>query len=450
MITACLSGAVLPGNADAIAEYESAVRAFLQHRPAMPYLLKALALDPELLAAHIMKGFYNVLLARRETMAQARIDLAGVRGTLVLNGVSPRDKSLTGALALSAAGYFDQSIAVLRDVVTREPHDLLSIKLVHSLQFMAGRSQEMAGFTASVLPAWRENAPGYGHVLGCHAFGLGETGQFHKAEAAATAALNYNGQDLWAMHALAHVYEMNGRNREGIIWVESARDLWRDAPNFSFHLAWHLALFNLNLGKCDRALAIYDRDIRAIKSEDFRDIANAVSLLWRLRQEGVDVGDRFDELADIAGRRSSDTTLVFACLHNLLSLIAVGQMDGAEKLVAEMADPCNGASGMQAEVAREIGLPLARTLLTLGNGGQFKEDFGGLASRLPLLGGSHAQRDVFLGALTLMAADAGDRAALDVLLGYRHSLRREDRFLHFVEGRARQSAARHVTSRFVA
>jgi YHS domain-containing protein len=52
-----------------------------------------------------------------------------------------------------------------------------------------------------------------------------------------------------------------------------------------------------------------------------------------------------------------------------------------------------------------------------------------LARRLPRLGGSHAQRDVFLRSLAELAARRRDHAGLDAILGLRRRLKREDRFV---------------------
>jgi hypothetical protein len=55
-------------------------------------------------------------------------------------------------------------------------------------------------------------------------------------------------------------------------------------------------------------------------------------------------------------------------------------------------------------------------------------DLSRLVEHLPRLGGSHAQRDVFVRTLALMAADRGDRGALARILGARRRLKRDDRF----------------------
>ncbi len=434
MISDRFGGVHDPAMREAIGDYELAVRAFLRHRPSMASLDLALMHQTDFLAPRLLKGFFNLLLARRETLAAVREDIPFIKARAVHAPASDRDVVMADVLALAVEGDSEAAIAQLRTFAEANPHDLLIIKLVHALQFITGRSEEMAGFTARMLHHWSPNSEGYGYLLGCHAFGLEEHGTFAEAEAAATASLHYDRQDLWAMHALAHVYEMNGRNREGIIWVESARELWCDAPNFSFHLAWHLALFNHNAGKTNRALEIYDLDVRASKSEDFRDIANAASLLWRLRQDGVDVGRRFEELAAIAECRRDDVTLIFGTLHHLLSLLAAGKFEAARELLSSIESTGKQSTGTQARVAREIGAPLARSLLAVATGERPIDNIAQMVSCLPQLGGSNTQRDVFMRELAMLSIGRGDQKSLDVVLGQRHLNRREDRFFQFVQG----------------
>lgn len=45
-------------------------------------------------------------------------------------------------------------------------------------------------------------------MLAMHAFGLVETGSYALAEERADVALAMQSTDIWAVHAMAHVYEM--------------------------------------------------------------------------------------------------------------------------------------------------------------------------------------------------------------------------------------------------
>lgn len=49
---------------------------------------------------------------------------------------------------------------------------------------------------------------GYGNALGMHAFGLVENGSYSFAEEQADMAMGKQPKDMWAVHAMSHVYEM--------------------------------------------------------------------------------------------------------------------------------------------------------------------------------------------------------------------------------------------------
>jgi hypothetical protein len=222
---------------------------------------------------------------------------------------------------------------------------------------------------------------------------------------------------------------MTGRATDGIAWIEGLRAAWRDCNSFAYHLSWHLALFHLERGEHARVLDVYDTEVRPDRSEDTRDYGNAVSLLWRLRQHGVAVGDRWDELADIARRRRHETTLIFVALHRLLALLAVGDTAAADELVAALDAAALGA-GEQAAVAASFGARLARTLRATAGTAPLTD----LAGRLSPLGGSHAQRDVFVRSLALLAGACGDAAAQAEILAARRRLKRDDVFLGLLAG----------------
>jgi hypothetical protein len=67
--------------------------------------------------------------------------------------------------------------------------------------------------------------------------------------------------------------------------------------------------------------------------------------------------------------------------------------------------------------------------------------FDHLARATPQLGGSHAQRDVFVRTLAMIAAEHGDRAAVEQIVGQRARLKREDRFVGLVMARLDTAAA---------
>ena len=130
-----------------------------------------------------------------------------------------------------------------------------------------------------------------------YAYALEECGAYADAERWGRQAVERNPGDLWAIHSVAHVLEMQGRSAEGVKWLDYTPQQWADKNPFKAHVWWHAALFFLGQGDYDRALDLYDRALCSVNSETYIDVSNQAALLKRLQFSGVDIGDRWDALA---------------------------------------------------------------------------------------------------------------------------------------------------------
>lgn len=352
--------------------------------------------------------------------AQDAVTMAG--------GGTAFERVLSSALDSASAGRLKRAAHHLEEHLVAHPEDLLAIKLAHALRFMTGQSGHMEKTSAGVLPSWSPAMPGYGFVLGCRAFALEEGGRLREAEVVGRLAFAHERDDFWALHAVAHVMEMSGRTREGRAWLGAVRQRWGVCGAFGQHLLWHLALFHLSDGDCEGALELYDAGIQPARDGDFRDFSNAVALLRRLEQHGVDVEGRWDMLHEIAYERRLDCTYAFASLHYLLALVGAGDDAGARECLAQMRRRSRGDANDQSTVLARVGVPLGELLLSADVRPWRRQHLERLARDLPLLGGSRAQQDLFLRSLLLMAAQAGGAAALHRLCEIRCAQRVEDRF----------------------
>ena len=201
---------------------------------------------------------------------------------------------------------------------------------------------------------------------------------------------------------------MTGDSAGGLAWLAANEGGWAHCNNFRFHVWWHKALMHLDQGDTGAALALYDTQVRAERTDDYRDIANATSLLMRLELEGVGIGERWEELADLAERRCEDGCLIFADLHYLLALVGGDRKEAARRLVARIVRDGTGAATDLGRRCADPGRAAAEGLEAFGEGA-FARAFDRLAAARDALqraGGSHAQRDVF----ERLTIDAGIRA----------------------------------------
>jgi hypothetical protein len=412
---------------EARAAFETAQRAFAGHRPQTAFAIGAsLSADPHHIPALALKGFGQVLLARAELGAEAHDTFTAATAAVNESADTTTDeRALVSALRHATEGNLRRSADVLDTSFADRPATLLPFKLAHQLRFMAGDRAGMLKASRRMLRAWEETAPGAGFMLGCHAFALEEHGRFEEAERAGRLAVELDADDAWGLHAVSHVFEMRGETARGIAWLEQSRLTWSGCNNFAFHVAWHLALYHLERGDHARVLSLYDEDVRPTQTDDFRDVSNAVSLLWRLEAHGVDVGDRWAHLSEVLLNRQSDATLAFASLHTLAGLLAIGDDTAADHVVAAIRRRAAG-SDEQAAVARDIALPIAALMAGARILGA-RATVLSIADRLVELGGSNAQRDFFLLWVARHCAASGDRDGADRLLRVRRTFRRDDR-----------------------
>lgn len=418
---------------EAQSAFENAVFGLATHRPNTAVSLQAtLAADPDHVSAHALKGFANLVLGRSELLPAAKTALLDAHRALAMkHGGSVDERILVDALTVASEGEFCRAADLLDAGFAMRPATFLPFKLSHALRFMAGDHAGMLASSGRAVAHLDLMTPAAGFVLGCHAFSLEEHGRYEEALKIGQRAVAIQPDDAWGLHAVSHVFEMRGDTRRGIDWLENSRGAWSRCNNFSFHMAWHLGLLHLERGDHDRVLQIYDDEVRPQQTDDFRDMANAVSLLWRLEQSGVHVADRWVDLAQVANRRRADTTLVFAALHNLAAMVAVGDRAGISELVSEIDRKALG-QGDQARVAAEIGAPMARILAGFDAPAD-RQIIDRIVSNLPKIGGSNAQRDFFVLALAKAAGNGGDGATVSRIGRVRQQLKADDRLFQSIE-----------------
>lgn len=392
-------------TANAVEDWNGMIRAFLAHGTATPQCLGAvLTAEPNFAMGHAARGLFSLMMGRRELVQTAKEALLAARSS---DAANPRERAWIDALDAWLADKPSDAVAAMERTLQAYPADTLSAKVSHGIRFILGDAQGMRRSIERVLPAHDKDHPLRGFALGCHAFTLEETGEYDNAEQAGRSGLELTPDDAWGLHAVAHVFDMTARPDLGIDLIENNTAAWDHCNNFRYHVWWHKALLHMDRGELDVALGLYDAQIRSDKTDDYRDISNATSLLLRLELEGMEVGPRWAELADIAERRTDDGCVVFADLHYMLALAGASRPDAQRAMTARFARDAKSSGEMPARYA-DPGVAAASGLNAFAEG-RYDAAFSDLASARPnmqSIGGSHAQRDVF----ERLTIDAGLRA----------------------------------------
>ena len=162
------------------------------------------------------------------------------------------------------------------------------------------------------------------------------------------------------------------------------------------HNWWHKALFHISLGDQQAVFDAYDHHVWGIEPTYSQDQVGAVSLLARMEIAGLDVGNRWQQLAEYLRPRARDTIQPFLTLQYLYGLARADYAE-ADTLLAEIEEKARSSDAFDRLVWRDVALPAARGVYA-----HARRDWANAARYLTIanprmteIGGSHAQRDLF-------------------------------------------------------
>jgi tetratricopeptide (TPR) repeat protein len=421
---------ITTASAKAASAFDHLVTGYLTFRADTPDRLSALLeADPDFALAHCMKGYF-AMLAFKQSVVPIAVEEARTAASLAADA-SARERSHIAALTAWVEGELDRAIALWESILRTHPHDVVAFRLAHFVNFWLGRPQDMVASVEGVMPAWSEDIPGYSSILACRCFAQEEAGNYLAAEPSGRRAIELDRGDLWAAHAVAHVMEMQGRRSEGIEWLTTLAPNWEGSHNLQHHLWWHCAVFKLEDGDHAAVLELYDTRFRnlaaplTVASPDvYIDVQNAASMLFRVQRLGVDVGNRWEELADKAETRIGDCQSAFTLPHWMMALTATGRTAAAQRMMEAMRAFAKGR-GTVPPIVRDYVLPIAEAQVARAAGRHaeavalMRPIIGGMYR----LGGSHLQQDVleqlFVDAALKAGSTADIRLALERVAGRR-------------------------------
>jgi tetratricopeptide (TPR) repeat protein len=368
------------------------------YEPPIEDLDRAIAEDPGWTLPHVMVAGFLASLTEPSLLADARGRLAVAQA--LADRAPPRERAHLEAVDHLLAGRPAAACKLWDAILIDHPRDALALQWAHLWDFHRGDAINLRARPARCLPEWSESDPLFPHVLALHAFGLEENNLHAQAEEAGRRALALEPRAPWAVHAVAHVMEMQGRFDDGTAWLRQHQPGWAEGNGFSAHLWWHMGLFRLEGLDEAGVLRLLDTHLAGGALQITIQRLDAASMLWRLHVLGADVSARSAALLDAwplpdehAGHHA------FNDLHAVLAMLAAGEPARADAWVARCAQRALSAepagNGNHA-VAREIGLPLMRGLLAYGRG-EFDaaaHALYALRGQLGRIGGSQAQRDL--------------------------------------------------------
>jgi len=392
--------------------YDKALREYQSYRgDALATIDEALRRDPDFVRGHLLRAIVLGTFAERRFAEQARVSV--VSAEALARRATKTELGLTRAARCLVDGWWAHACRTLDAVLTEDPLDALAVQAAHLLDFYRGDTLNLRNRIARVLPEWSKEVPGYSYVLGMYAFGLEENHEYARAEETALRALALEEDDAWAIHAVAHVMEMQGRVDEGITWLRSREPTWGPGNGFAFHNHWHLALFLLERARTEEVIAHYDRNVRPAVPDraSSLELVDATALLFRLFLAGSEVEARAKELASAWAQRLDVERGFYAFndLHAMMAFTMAGAEPEAKALGADLEWTAANATGDNRKMSRDVGLHASLAVWAFGRG-RYDETIALLEPIRDVssgFGGSHAQRDVLTQTLCAAARRAG-------------------------------------------
>ena len=440
MTTHDLLGFALSGADEMSAEhYEAGLSGFQRFvGDPVAHADAAISRSPGFVMAHVLKGWLFGLATEPAATAAAR----DIHATAAALPADAREKGHVAALGALVDGHWHRASEILEDLTLDHPRDALALQAGHQIDFFTGNARMLRDRIARAAPEWDDAMPGYHAILSAYAFGLEETGDYARAEAAGRRAVELEPRDGWGQHAVAHVMEMQSRQRDGIAWMRADPDRWSTDSLMKVHNWWHLALFHHDLGDHDEMLALYDGPVEGGTSNFVLNMVDASALLWRLHLRGVDAGQRWTRLAELWAPFATAGNYAFNDAHAMMAFVGAGRSDLAETLLRAQEEAI-GRGDDNASFTRDVGYPAARAINAFGDGDfattvRLLKPLRGQAHRF---GGSHAQRDVL--DLTLIEASlrSGNRPLAMALASERKELRPDSPLSQLFVRRAAHMAA---------
>ncbi|BDC29571.1 Uncharacterised protein [Bordetella parapertussis] len=149
----------------------------------------------------------------------------------------------------------------------------------------------------------------------------------------------------------------------------------------------------------------------AANSVEYLDVCNEASLLMRLELSGVDVGRRWEAVAQKSAARIDDQVMGFADVHYAMALCSSANPEHRQQAqaLAERLERYSHGGTDNAQAYRQAVVPIVGALLAFRQG-RYRESADALlacADAAHAAGGSHDQRDVY----EYLTAEALFRAA---------------------------------------
>ena len=163
-------------------------------------------------------------------------------------------------------------------------------------------------------------------------------------------------------------------------------------------------------------LALVDAQVLGPASPLVLNMVDGSQMLWRLQLRGIDVGNRWQALAERWVPQIDADNYAFNDLHAMLAFVGAGRDADAQRLLAAQ-DRALAAGGDNVDFLRDVGHAATRAVLAFGQQryGEASRLLRAVRHEAHRFGGSHAQRDLIDLTLIEAAERGGEHDLADAL-----------------------------------
>ena len=414
-------------SAEAAAIYVEALDdVFALHEDVVATIDRAIELDPDFALAHSVRARG---LAMMGEAVEARE--SALRGHELSAHGTARERRHAHIAALVAQGKGGEALPLVEQHATDYPRDAMPLSYALGVYGLLGFGgyrdfpQRQCQLLAQVAPEWDDDW----WFLASHGWALVEVGEWNTGTAMLDRALELKPDNANAVHGRAHAYYECGDVDGGEAFLRDCLPRFARTHPLHGHLSWHLALFALQRGDLGEAASIYRDSIGPAASQALPmfTLIDSASFLWRSLMQGARHRAEASELSAYIARHQPAAGLPFVNAHLAMACAVLGDNRAAATLREQVEERLTDGKQASGDVVLRVCEAITGVLEDPIEAASILER---AQTDLARLGGSNAQRDVFLDTLAYAYLQAGDDDA-----ARRTTIRRaESRAQHLDEG----------------
>ena len=168
-------GLELSGSEAAVERYDRAIHELLHFRAeVIDEARAAVAEDPTFPMGNALRAYLRLLTSEADDAAAVRRWFVPYREALPADELLPRERAHVEAIGAWLDGDMRGAGRILSELTQAYPRDALALSVGHQIDFFTGNALSLRDRLGAALPAWNEDDPHRGPILGMHAFGLEE------------------------------------------------------------------------------------------------------------------------------------------------------------------------------------------------------------------------------------------------------------------------------------